>query len=400
MSAVNNSENSELNPFGYLILYVVLIGVVDFIAVVGQEWLFYVVAGVLTLLLWGGAIRGARSDTAPIFLIWYIFAFLVGGIFLIFDLDPLSVYWEKTWPFILIFLIVVAIAGSILYILSTDFLSFFLVSTLSLGSLAYSLTRFTPPESTTKIAQWLFENSTRIAVVFYFFAALVFLGVAIVLTTDNTRWPNQYPARAASRPIRPAYGSLEVLVQQLEVVVEVIATFLDLIFRRVLLWLFDCAWHWLKEFPDVALAIFFDMIDEIVVFIRSILVQIPLHFVAVYSLWIFVVALRGYVYDGESLLSFFLAIVITFFASSLCFIIGVPLTSSRFETSVIFDWLAVGIQLSSPHALLVFIGTFWSLIGLTRFFDIREFSIGFFTVLMSTVLIVGVAMVAIGRRQS
>lgn len=99
------------------------------------------------------------------------------------------------------------------------------------------------------------------------------------------------------------------------------------------------------------------------------------------------------------MVSFLGVSALTFATSSICFFVGTPLVSSKSETTDIFQNFAETIQLSNPHTLLVFIGAFWSLIGLSHFLGIGEFMVGFIILFASFGLVIGVVIVWINQRQ-
>jgi hypothetical protein len=192
------------------------------------------------------------------------------------------------------------------------------------------------------------------------------------------------------------------LIEQFEIVLDVVISVLDFIVRGIIVWLVRYIVNWLRQLPSEFLMTLKVVLGEVVKFIRSALLQLPLHALAAYCVWGIAVFFRGYVYDESNTVYVFLAAsALNIAGIAFCFLVGVPLTLGRYVRSdyvPILRELAENLADVIPHALFVFVGACWSLIGLTHFFGVGNFSRGPLTGLSSGILLFAILVVWLRRQ--
>jgi len=392
-----NKEKKQNLGCNYLIAYLILIAVVDGIALIAKVWLFYIVAGILAFVLWGFSFDESESDPNPagFFYGWQIPTFLLAGAFFIYKINPISTYWDETWPGLLSLILFMVIGAIITYIKSSEFVGFFVITASFWGIIGNLFGVFVPPSHATDTAWWLYENSATIAIVFYFLAGAGILGRIIFYTTKSTQRPqlhiffSDYIAQIIKEhKERQSDNPFETIIKQLEIVFSVILLILGYILDFIVL-VIRYILNWLSVLPRKTLETIINLLKNAVTFFRCVLFQEPLHILAICALWTFASFLYQYVYLGASIIVFIGITILSFLAIAICFLAGVPLILGHRATEEyvpILKALAETIQEASPHALSVLVGSFWSLIILTHFFGIADFSIGMVTVISTMVL--------------
>lgn len=395
---LSTTSSTALNPYAYLIFYVLCVAAVDIIAIIGDRRLYYFIACTLTLLFW--IVVTSVLSKWRTFVFIHVFVFSLSLIIILSDFELFRTIFQNKWRAFALILIPLIICSNIIIANthSSNYLSLTVSVLFMLGLLVSTLNLFDNFFSTYGSNAYPSFLDDSLNIIFVGLAGFVFLGGCFARATSKVKWPDFYLPRE-NRQFSESNKPVEIFIQQIEIILEVTIAIVDFIIRRIVIWIFDCVWTWLKEFLKAGLQLLIECINDVWNILRFSIFQVLLSIFSALGLYVFCMQLVDYVYFSGSTLLFVGSICLTIMISTITYIAGIVLyTGSMSEIRKILNRYVNYLQRFIPHFIFILLVAFWTLIFMSFQFDIRDFTAGFFTWLLSTSLIFGVLIVLVQRR--